>query len=32
MEEEIHKMLGAYRNGKPSFAEFDMVASAPACR
>jgi len=27
MEEEIHKMLGTYKNGKLRFAEFDMVAS-----
>lgn len=27
MEEEIHKMLGAYEGGKIRFAEFDMVAS-----
>lgn len=27
MEEEIHKMLGAYKNGRIELAEFDMVAS-----
>jgi len=27
MEEEIHKMLGVYKNGKLKFAEFDMIAS-----
>ncbi len=27
MEEEIYKMLGAYKNGKVKYAEFDMIAS-----
>lgn len=27
MEEEIHKMLGSYRDGKIRYAEFEMVAS-----